>query len=207
MPTNIVDNDLPPIAYAKNLKDPPKVAAGPVVEESVVMPTHIACVALFDIGHDRLADESEDEDAEQQQRYENPSLFAFKYGKDYIPTIGHKIESPNTPSTTSLTPSLPVDYAACTKKSKTQPVYTDQCCLCPSVSTYSPRSGNSTTTSVGGGIASSESNASRGGSTTINMNPSLPTGGEDSILWQRMDAWEVCCSDTLVRVVEDQWKR
>jgi hypothetical protein len=60
MPTNIVDDDLPPISCAKNMKDPPEVATGPPAEESVAMSTHITCVALFDIGHARLADESED---------------------------------------------------------------------------------------------------------------------------------------------------
>ena len=60
MPTNIVDDDLPPISCAKNIKDPPEVATGPPVEGLVAMSTHIACVTLFDIGHDMLADESED---------------------------------------------------------------------------------------------------------------------------------------------------
>ena len=50
---NFVDDE-PPSNGAKNLKDPPEVAAGPPVEQSVAMAVHHACVTLFGTGHDRL---------------------------------------------------------------------------------------------------------------------------------------------------------
>ena len=103
------------------------MAAGPPVEQSVAMAAHPACVMLFDTGHDRLSDESKDEDEEQQQHDENTSPFAFKCDERSIPTSGQKIKCTITPY---VSQSIPPPHVASTtdmKKSKTHLARTDLC--------------------------------------------------------------------------------